>query len=111
MTSDGAFVRLLDKRLSPADIRVALALMDSVAWFSIVRIPRGELIELAQLSREEVSRSITRLSRLGILIRDPDDCHSFRLDPQLVWRGKADDRPSAIIEYLSLLNTNRFFTN
>jgi hypothetical protein len=105
----GAFVMLtqiavLDvaKRtdLTDGDLRVLLALLGRLNWENWLMLDLTELSSEIGRERANTSRAIRRLVDAGVLHRGPKAGRSwtYRLDPELGWKGHPSARPKAIAE-------------
>ena len=105
----GAFVMLtqaavLDvaKRtdLTDGDRTVLLALLGRLNWENWLMIDVQELATEIGRTRQKTSPAISRLVDAGVLHRGPKAGRSwtYRLDPELGWKGHPSARPKAIAE-------------
>lgn len=105
----GAFVMLtqaavLDvaKRtdLTDGDLRLLLALLGRLNWENWLMLDITELATEIGRGRDKTSKGIKRLVDAGVLHRGPKAGRSwtYRLDPELGWKGHPAARPKAIAE-------------
>lgn len=83
-----------DPTLTDGDVRVLMKLLSRLEFQNFLLISLAELAEEMGRTREGVSKSMKRLEARGIVHRGPRKgrSYSYRLDPFVAWRGKAEDR-------------------
>lgn len=78
-----------DSGLRMGDYQVLMALMARLDWENFIHIDLSELAENLGRDRSGVSHCVSRLAKLGVLIRGPrvGRSYTYRLDPNLGWKG------------------------
>jgi hypothetical protein len=89
--SDGAaYIATLDLRAT--DYRILFALIATLTWENFIRVRQKKLAAQLGLAPSNVSASIKRLIRLGLIAKQPDPLDDerllLRLNLSLAWRGR-----------------------
>ncbi len=83
----------LDKDLTGEDYRVLLAYMKKLDWDNYLRVSQTELAKYLGMQKSHFSRSTRKLVEKEILIEGPKIGRqkTFRLSPNIGWKGDPDD--------------------
>lgn len=86
--------------LTDGDLRLLLALLGRLNWENWLMLDITELATEIGRGRDKTSKGIKRLVDAGVLHRGPKAGRSwtYRLDPELGWKGHPSARPKAIAE-------------
>lgn len=89
-----AFDEIADENWPAGDYQVFVKLVGRLKWENDLLLNVSDLAKEMGRSRESVSRAISRFVKRGILHRGPrvGAAYSYRLDPSMAWRGKAEAR-------------------
>lgn len=80
--------------LTDGDRTVLLKLLSRLDWENYLHLNVSELSRDMGRARESVSRSVKHLEARGVIFRGPrvGRAYTYRLNPDLAWRGKPDAR-------------------
>ena len=94
MVMQDALARVAREDWPDIDYRVLVMLFSRLDWENYLHLDLTELAKEMNRGRVTVSRSISRLVAAGVLHRGPRVGRSwtYRLDPNLGWKGKPDSR-------------------
>lgn len=80
--------------------RVLFALFSKVDFENFILINQNEIAHELEMDRTNVSKSISKLVDIGVIIRGPKVGRSstYRLNPEFGWKGSAKNHKEALME-------------
>lgn len=98
--SQSALRALREGGLQGRDYEVLFALLEVLDFENLIQVNQGAIAESLNMKPPHLSRSIKRLMEIGALIEGPKIGRSktYRLNPNLGWKGSAKNHQSALKE-------------
>lgn len=98
--SQNAMMELARADLGARDMRVLFAVLAKLDFENYLLLSIADLADEIGMQRPNVSSSITKLEKLGVLTRGPKAGRSstFRLNPSFGWKGSATNHQKALRE-------------
>lgn len=96
--AQGAMMELARSDLGAQDMRVLFAVLAKLDFENYLLLSIADLAGEIGMQRPNVSASITKLEKLGVLSRGPKAGRSstFRLNPHFGWKGSATNHQKAL---------------
>lgn len=96
--SQNAMMELARADLGARDMRVLFAVLAKLDFENYLLLSIADLADEIGMQRPNVSSSITKLEKLGVLTRGPKAGRSstFRLNPSFGWKGSATNHQKAL---------------
>ena len=93
-----AFEEHAELRLPARTLWVRDLLYGLLEFENWIKVDRQAIAKRLKLRPENVSREITKLTKMGFLLKGNRSCGSFsyKLNPDIGWRGKAVEHKTAI---------------
>lgn len=82
--------------------RVLFALFSKVDFENFILINQNEIAHELEMDRTNVSKSISKLVDIGVIIKGPKVGRSstYRLNPQFGWKGSAQNHKDALMKQM-----------
>lgn len=97
-----ALMTLARSNLSGQTMRVLFAVLSKVDFENFILISQSEIAKDLSIDKGDVSKSITKLIDIKVLIKGPKVGRSatYRLNPEFGWKGSASNHKEALMEQM-----------
>lgn len=97
MADQSGFRRLAMLDLPASTVRVLHYLLSVLDFENFIHVSQADVARELDVDRAVVSRAVKQLREEGVLVRGPKVSHSwtYRVDPNLGWKGRAARREEA----------------